>query len=351
MDERDKRTELLVGLFLSIGLLLLGLLILEFSSVSELFKGTYALRVALPDGTGVKDGTPVELGGRKIGKASDKPSFNPTFTGVIIPLEIYRQVKIPADARFSLGTSGLLGDTFIEIKPSGKPAAGYIEPGSLIQGEPSKGLGALQSQAQEVGEKVKVVLEDVRAAVKDLRDALQKINEGVLSEESARELKETFRHFNSVITRLDEKTFSEQTSAEIREAVSSFKATAKTMERGAEKLDPAFGRIDSAAAKIDQASSKAETVLDSADAAMKSIDRNAAAVGDSLRALTRGDGLLQALMKDSQLRTEFQRLITNLREHGVLFYRDDSAKREARQQQGKQEPPPRRGSRPMTGTK
>ncbi len=35
MEERDKKTELLVGLFLLIGLLLISGLILEFSSVLE----------------------------------------------------------------------------------------------------------------------------------------------------------------------------------------------------------------------------------------------------------------------------------------------------------------------------
>ncbi len=339
MDERDKKTELLVGLFLTFGLLLLGALILQFGSARELFRGTYAIRVTLPDGTGIKEGTPVLLGGRKIGKASDKPSFNSSFTGVIIPLKIFSDMKIPADAKFSIGTSGLLGDAFLEIKPSGKPSVNFIEPDAVIEGSPAAGLGALQSRAQEVSEKVEVVLEDIQAAVKDLRESFRKVNEGALSDEATKDLKETFKHLNNVLTRLDEKTLNDQTSADLKSAVASLKSAAKTFEDGVKKLDPAFTKIDSVATKADK-------VMDSADSAMKSVDKGAAALGSAADDFRKGGGLLQALMKDEQLKREFTALITNLREHGILRYRDNAGKGEP----AKADEPPR-SPRPLTGTK
>lgn len=339
MDERDKKTELLVGLFLTIGLMLLGTLILQFSSVREAFKGTYAIRVTLPDGTGVKEGTPVLLGGRKIGKASDKPSFNSTFTGVIIPLKIYSDIKIPADAKFSIGTSGLLGDAFLEIKPSGKASVNFVAPDTEIQGTPAGGLGALQSRAQEMSEKMDLALEDIRAAVKDLRETMKRLNEGVLSDTATKDLKESFKHLNSVVTRLDEKTLGDDTSADLKSAVASLKSAARTFEDSVKKLDPAFSKIDSIAGKADK-------VMDSADAAMKSIDKSADTIGDAAEDIRKGEGLLPALMKDAELKAEFKNLITNLREHGVLFYRDHSDKREAAA--AAQRP---RAPRPLTGTK
>ncbi len=339
MDERDKKTELLVGLFLTIGLLLLGTLILQFSSVRELFKGTYAIRVTLPDGTGIKDGTPVLLGGRKIGKASDKPSFNATFTGVIIPLKIYSDIKIPADAEFSIGTSGLLGDAFLEIKPSGKASVNYIAPDSVIQGVPSTGLGALQNTAKEFSQKADVALEDIRAAIKDLREVLKKLNEGVLSDTATKDLKESFKHLNNVVTRLDEKTLNDETSTDLKSAVASLKSAAKTFEDSMKKLDPAFTKFDSVVTKADK-------VMDSADSAMKTVDKSAAALGGAAGDIRNGQGLLPALLKDSKLKDEFTTLITNLREHGIFRYRDDTGKGESAK---KDEPP--RGTRPLTGTK
>lgn len=319
MEDRDKKTELLVGLFLFIGLLLLGALILQFSSVRELFKGTYTLTVTLPDGTGMKDGTPVMLGGSKIGKVTAKPTLNPEFTGVIIPLEIYQNVKIPDDAKFSIGTAGLLGDAFIEIKPSGKPATKYKEPNSVVVGDPSSGLGALQDTANKVGTKVDVALEDLREAVKDLRITLKKINEGALSDESTKDLKETFKHINAFVTRLDEKTFTDQTSADLKEAIASFKGAAKSLDDSIKKMEPAFGKVDGVVEKADKA-------MTSAESAMKSIDKSAATLGEATKDLRSGNGLLPALLRDEQLKNDLKSLISNMREHGILFYRDDAGK-------------------------
>lgn len=347
MEERDKKTELLVGLFLFIGLILLGTLILQFSSVRELFKGTYSLTVALPDGTGIKEGTPVMLGGSKIGKASAKPALNDKFTGVIIPLEIYKNVKIPADAKFSIGTAGLLGDAFVEIKPSGKPAEKYVEPNTFVQGSPSSGLGALQSTAEAVAKKVDVALDDVSAVVKDLRGTIKKLNEGALSDDTMKDLRETFHHINSVATRLDEKTLGEETSKDVKQAIASFKDAAKSLEETMKKFDPVATKVDGVIEKADKVMTSVDKAVASADSTLKSIEKTSNSLGDTVKDLRRGNGLLPALLADEQLKREFKDLISNLKEHGVLFYKNDAAKRPASPSDSGERPRPR----PSTGTR
>lgn len=335
MQDRDKKTELLVGLFLLIGLLLMGLLVLQFSSVRELFKGTYTLTVTLPDGTGMKEGTPVMLGGSKIGKVSDKPALNPEFTGVIIPLEIYQKVQIPDDAKFRIGTAGLLGDKFIEIKPSGKPATKYKEPNSVIKGEPAN---SLEDTAKQVGDKVDLAIKDVQASLVDLRTSLKKINDGVLSDESTKDLKETFKHLNAFVTRLDEKTFTDQTSNDLKEAVASFKSAAKILDDSVKKMEPAFGKVEGVI-------NKADRVMTSAESAVKSFDKTAANLGEVTKDIRNGGGLFPAMLRDEKLKAEFQSLITNMRQHGILFYRDDTGKVKRSREE------PTSGRAPYTGQK
>jgi phospholipid/cholesterol/gamma-HCH transport system substrate-binding protein len=325
MEERDKKTELLVGLFLTIGLLLLGLLILQFGSVRELFKHTYEITVPFPDGTGIKDGTPVMLGGSKVGKVPRRPTLNENFNGVIIALEIYETVKIPSDAKFGIGTAGLLGDSYIEIRPTGKETKDYIPAGKEIPKENvagSGGIGALGDTAKDLGKKVDVAIDDIRLAVADLRVALKKINEGALADKNMEELKGSFAHLNSVLTRLDEKTLNDETSKHVKEAVASFKEAAKSLETSVKKLDPAFTKIEGV---VD----KADTVMVSADKAMKSIDESAAALGKIGDDLRKGNGLLPALIHDRALKNEFSMLITNLRQRGVLWYKDKAGDEQA----------------------
>lgn len=351
MEERDKKTELLVGLFLFIGLLLLGALILQFSSVRELFKGTYSLTVALPDGTGIKEGTPVMLGGSKIGKASAKPSLNEKFTGVIIPLEIYQSVKIPADAKFSIGTAGLLGDAFVEIKPSGKPAEKYIAPNTFVEGSPSSGLSALQNTAEQVAKKVDVALDDVSAVVKDLRATLKKLDEGALSDESMKDLRETFKHINNVATRLDEKTLGDETSKDVKEAIASFKNAAKSLDDSMKKFDPVVAKVDGIMKKADGMVEKADKAMTTADTTLKSIDKTANTATEAIKDIRTGKGLMPALVSDSSLKEEFKQLISNLKEHGILWYRNDAPKKANSDGQKKrdQDDSDRPRPRPYTG--
>lgn len=326
MEERDKKTELMVGLFLFIGLIMLGLLILQFGSVRELFKSTYEITVSFPDGTGIKEGTPIMLGGSKIGKVPRKPVLNETFNGVIIPLEIYQHIKIPSDAKFSIGTSGLLGDSYIEIRPTGKETTTYIEAGAKLKGSPSGGLGALQNSAEEISKKIDLAVEDMRSLMADLKISVKKVNEGALSDKGLEDFRGSLAHLNSVMTRLDEKTLSDETSKDVKEAVASFKDAAKSLKESIEKLSPTFTKVDGVVAKLDGVVAKADTVMVSANEAMKSIDESADTLGKAARDIQKGEGLLPALIHDADLKQNFKSLISNMRERGILFYKDEAAK-------------------------
>ena len=336
MEERDKKTELLVGLFLTIGLLLIALLVLQFGSVRELFKTSYEIIVPFPDGTGIRDGTPVRLGGSKVGKVPRQPVLDADFKGVLITLEIYDSVKIPKDAKFGIGTAGLLGDSFIEIRTTGSKEQSYIEAGTQLPKENvvgATGLGALQDSAKDLGKQAEEVLAEIKLAVKDLRVSLDKVNGKALGDDNMKELKESFAHLNSVLKRLDEKTLGEETSKDVKEAVASFKAAAKSMEDAAKKFDPIVTKLDSASGKIESAAGKADTVMGNADKAIKSIDEAAVSLGKVGTDLRKGEGLLPALIHDRTLKNEFSMLISNLRQKGILWYKDKAGEQQPRQPQ------------------
>lgn len=328
MEERDRKTELLVGFFLLFGLLLVAGLILKFSSVLEVFKNTYTVTALFSSGAGINDGTPLMLGGTKIGKVKDKPKLNATFDGVIIQLEVYNSVHIPVDAKFTIATAGLLGDSYVEIKPSGKETTTFVQPGAVIQGESSK-LANLQATADQLAKKVDVAMDDIRAAIGDLRLSLKRINEGALSEDGMRDLKESFKHINSVTARLDEKTLGEETSKDIKDAIASFKNAAHSLEDATKKFDPVMAKADSAMKKVDGVVEKADKVMTTADTALKSIDKTANTVTEAVKDVRTGRGLFAALVNDPALKQDFRELIANLKEHGVLWYRNDAARRSA----------------------
>lgn len=329
MEERDKKTELLVGLFLFVGLLLLGGLILQFGSVRELLKTTYEITVPFPSATGVKDGTPVVLGGSKIGKVPRMPQLNAQFNGVIIALEIYQDKKIPKDAKFSIGTAGLLGDSYIEIRPTGQITDSYIEPGTVLTNDSVSsggGLGALQDTASQVGKKADLVMDDMRNVLADVRETLAKVNKDALSADTIKHFKDSIEHFNTTMTRVDSKLLGEKTANDLTEAIAEFKDAATSFKNTAKNLDEQTKRLGPMFDKLDPAISKADGVMTSLDASLKSIKEVADNFAAATHGMQGGDGLLKALLSDKTLKDDFKDLLSNLKRNGVLFYRDNAGK-------------------------
>jgi phospholipid/cholesterol/gamma-HCH transport system substrate-binding protein len=75
MSEAKSKTEILVGLFLLIGLGLLGALIVTFGRFDDRFAGHYSLTVIFDDAAGLIRGSEVRMGGARIGKVSGEPEL------------------------------------------------------------------------------------------------------------------------------------------------------------------------------------------------------------------------------------------------------------------------------------
>ncbi|WP_395741858.1 MlaD family protein [Prosthecobacter sp.] len=347
MIDSDKKTEMLVGLFLFIGLLLLGGLILTFGRVREVFKDTYHLQVAFPNAAGIKEGSPVFLGGSRVGKVDKKPQLNDTFTGVILDLELFKDVMIPADASFAIGSAGLMGDALVEIKPTGKQTDVFLphDYDKVIEGEKGGGLNDLQSQAEQVAKKVEVVLDDVRVALKDVQGAMGKVNKDALSDATIQSFKESIEHLHSTLKRVDDKVLGEENAqtlktalTDFKEAAASFKSAAKSIDESSKKLGPMFDKLDPVIAKTDKVMTEADSALQSVRKAADSF----AAVGDNISS---GKGLLGAIMNDQRLMNDFRDLIYNFKINGPLWYKDTASRLRAEElkKHGGEETPPKRG--------
>src|SRR5881275_3186568 len=122
MNEQDRGLELKVGIFVAIGLAMLAALVVQFGRLGEGFKTYYSITVQFPDASGLLNGSDVLLAGAKIGAVSGGPKLVREGNGVAVPLKIYDYVKIPEGSKFTVGSSGLLGDRFVSVTlPPGAP--------------------------------------------------------------------------------------------------------------------------------------------------------------------------------------------------------------------------------------
>lgn len=303
--QSEKTLELKVGAFVLAGLAVLAALVIQFGRVGEGFKTYYGLTVRFPDASGLLKGSDVLLAGAKIGRVSGGPRLVPSGEGVEVPLRIFDYVKIPADAKFSVGSSGLLGDRFVAVAMPPGPAENYIAKGSVIEGTRETGLDDL---TREGG----FLVSDLRAAVQNVNTTISRLNFEALSEANLANLKTSVENLNTATTAL---------------------------AQSSQKID---GVIEKAGGTMDSAKKAADDVQVAIADARKTIQ----AATEVIEQATSGKGAFAALLTNQDLAKDLRALVSNLRAHGVLFYRDSAAKEEARAAAEREQNAPRRRARP-----
>jgi phospholipid/cholesterol/gamma-HCH transport system substrate-binding protein len=115
--EKSSRLEIKVGLFVLVGLVLLAVLLLQFSKGTSAFRGTYILKLDAVNVGGLKPRASVLLAGVQVGVVQDI-QLAPDDKSVVILLQIYKDYPIYSDARFVIEQAGFLGDQFVAVMPT-----------------------------------------------------------------------------------------------------------------------------------------------------------------------------------------------------------------------------------------
>jgi phospholipid/cholesterol/gamma-HCH transport system substrate-binding protein len=304
MNQAEKKLELKVGMFVFIGLSVLAALVVQFGRVGEGFKTYYQLTVRFPDASGLISGADVLLAGARIGRASGAPRLAPSGRGVDVPLRIYDFVKLPVGSKFTVGSSGLLGDRFVAVAtPPGEPAA-FIEKNTTIEGTRETGLDDLTRQGS-------LLVNDLRGAVENVNTTISRLNNQALSSDNMQNLKASIEQLNTITTALAE--------------------SSKRIDGVLEKADGTMGSAKKAADDVQTAIGDARKTIEAAT--------------QVIQEATHGKGLLATLLTNQDLAKDLHALVSNLRAHGILFYRDSAAKEEARAAAERNQNPPRKKGR------
>jgi len=306
---RERALELKAGLFVIIGLVFIAVMAFKFGRLGQgLFQSYYQVTVDFPSADGIIKNSDVQLAGARIGYVSDKPVIAPGGSGVTIPLQILSSVKIPRQTTFEISSSGLLGDKFVEIKPSVKfnaaafdpsDASQVIESGSTIQGQAAGGdLGTLQTKGEQVFDELKVEIEK-------LTEVTNKINTGILSAQNQANITETF--------------------ANLKDTSEHFNLATKDLEAVVNNGNDAINSAKTTLATINTSAADARTVIDGANKALASAQSALDTARDVLARAQTGNGPVATLLNNRELSDNLKALVENLREHGILFYKNRPA--------------------------
>lgn len=121
--------ELIVGLFVLIGIIALGYISVKLGKMEWVGGGGYQVTAVFHSIAGLKVGARVEIAGVEVGRVKSLILDEDYQARVVF--DINRRVKLQEDSIASIKTKGLLGEKYVEIVPGG--ADEIIENGGKIQ--------------------------------------------------------------------------------------------------------------------------------------------------------------------------------------------------------------------------
>ncbi|MCP5045453.1 MAG: MCE family protein [bacterium] len=170
--EDSRRLSLIVGSFFIASLVALGIAVLSLSSESGLFASHYRVYGHFDDVQGLLPGAPVWMAGKEVGRVeavefTEFGSNQPILITMRIKLGIQNRVR--TDSVASIGTIGVLGDSYIEIQP-GSPDGSVLIDGEEIPTISPTNLSAALAQGTEALGAVSSLARNLNAVVSDVRE-------------------------------------------------------------------------------------------------------------------------------------------------------------------------------------
>ena len=121
--------ELIVGLFVLIGIIALSYISIKLGKMEWVGGGGYQVTAVFPSVAGLKVGAMVEIAGVEVGRVKSL-NLDEDYQARVV-LDINSGVDLQDDSIASIKTKGLLGEKYVEIVPGG--ADEIIENGGKIQ--------------------------------------------------------------------------------------------------------------------------------------------------------------------------------------------------------------------------
>lgn len=123
------KLELLVGIFVLLGIAAIGYLTLKLGSGSLIGGDTYVIEARFTNAGGLNKGSSVLMAGVFVGRV-DAVWIDPVDYTAIATLRIGSNLQLPTDTIASIKTTGLIGDKHISLAPGADET--YLEAGNRI---------------------------------------------------------------------------------------------------------------------------------------------------------------------------------------------------------------------------
>jgi phospholipid/cholesterol/gamma-HCH transport system substrate-binding protein len=286
------RLETKVGIFVLSGMVLLGLLLLQFSKGLSLFQSTYQIRLYSASVGGLKEKAAVTISGVQIGSVKEI-RLAADGKRVALALEIYRRFEVYKDARFVLEQSGFLGDQYVSILPTENKGEKFKD-GDEAVAEPPFNL-------QEVARAATGIVKRVENTTRHLDETMGDLRQTVLSEQTLTNLATTAANLRIV---------SEQAVTTVTNASALVDGNRPGVTQTISNLVFFSERMNQLAANLDRV---VQTNSPGVSAIVNNLEASSAALKGVVSDLEAGKGLAGNLLRNEQMAKDVEKISANLR--------------------------------------
>jgi len=306
MSTKKKVPVFSVGVFLLVGLSLLGWMVIKYGATNKVQKG-YDVEISFSDASGIIKGGLVRLAGANVGYVSEVPILN----------------------QQEIVSLSLLGDKAIYIRIPDEPSQSLLKAGSRVQGVSPEGLGEVQTKAEELlvktdetFGKLNNTLSEYSEVAQNLNTSITRLNSTLLADEKLEEISETLGNIRSASQSFEELAKGLHPLADdARLTMKEFRKTAKSTSSTVTGATETIKQAQTTLAKIDQKIELVDPALKTLPETIQTYNK----VGKTLEtALKNEDSLLSAVTQDKEVKEDTKTFVKNLRTNGILGYKDDS---------------------------
>lgn len=225
---KQARTEVMVGMFVVFGFILLSLVVFFVSGV-YLVRPGYRVNVLFDYVSILDRGAPVRMAGVRVGEVSRVNLLEDTGTGqtrVQVQLFIAKGVEIRENYLFQVRGTHVLSEPHIEISP--KPGrASAVKDGDTIRGVDPVPLEVLIDRADQIAEHLEALLRRLRTGLED--------------KATEKAVQETVQNLASLTRSLNQ--FLEGSQGDARETVGHLNSSTRSLETILAKIEKGEGTV------------------------------------------------------------------------------------------------------------
>jgi phospholipid/cholesterol/gamma-HCH transport system substrate-binding protein len=271
-------SEAKVGLFVLVGLIILGYMSFQVGKQSFGTKQGYTLEVTFDNAAGLARDASVQIAGVEVGRVE---SIRLKDGKALIWLRIAANVKLEKDAIAAIKTHGILGDKYVELYP-GTRGASTLAPGEEItQTEKQADIDKLLHQ-------LALIADDVRGVT----NSLNRVLSGPAGE----------KEINGILTNTRDLT------RNINQVIINNETALRAAIENTRQLTGNLNRV------VSQNDEKVGQVIDSLKTASQEMEKSFASLSEIADGVNRGEGTLGRLVKDQTTAEKLNKTLASLQE-------------------------------------